>query len=251
MRCCDIYVGLIGLRYGSAVRDRPQVSYTELEFDAATEAGLPRLVFVLDVDAAVPIPPGRLIDGDAGLQARQRAFRARLLDSGVMAGTFSSPEQLELLLVQALKETRPPVELLRAGRARGRASGAAGSGRPGGGGRLAGGGVAGHAAGAGGGAGRAGDLLRDLVIITARLAGRAWLDANADSTAAFTAVQAAWVLPPLPELDQVLALRAGGPVRPALAEPPEYIIWAPGGVLEPAGPSGPAARGPLPVLRYG
>ena len=114
MRCCDIYVGLIGLRYGSAVRDRPQVSYTELEFDAATEAGLPRLVFVLDVDAAVPIPPGRLIDGDAGLQARQRAFRARLLDSGVMAGTFSSPEQLELLLVQALKETRPPVELLRA-----------------------------------------------------------------------------------------------------------------------------------------
>ncbi len=48
-------------------------------------------------------------------------------------------------------------------------------------------------------------LLRDLVIITARLAGRAWLDANADSTAAFSALQAAWQLPPLPELDQVLA----------------------------------------------
>ena len=48
-------------------------------------------------------------------------------------------------------------------------------------------------------------LLRDLVIITARLAGRAWLDAHADSTAAFTAVQASWQPPPLPELDQVLA----------------------------------------------
>ena len=48
-------------------------------------------------------------------------------------------------------------------------------------------------------------LLRDLVIITARLAGRAWLNANADSTAAFTALQATLQPPPLPELDQILA----------------------------------------------
>jgi hypothetical protein len=48
-------------------------------------------------------------------------------------------------------------------------------------------------------------LLRDLVIITARLAGYAWLEANADDTAAFTAVQRSWLLPPLPELDQILA----------------------------------------------
>jgi hypothetical protein len=48
-------------------------------------------------------------------------------------------------------------------------------------------------------------LLRDLVIITARLAGREWLDANPGSTAAFTAVQASWQPPPLPELDQILA----------------------------------------------
>jgi hypothetical protein len=48
-------------------------------------------------------------------------------------------------------------------------------------------------------------LLRDLVIITTRLAGRAWLDAHADSTAAFTALQATLQPPPLPELDQILA----------------------------------------------
>ena len=107
VRGCEVYVGLIGLWYGSPVRDRPEVSYTELEFQAATEAGLVRLVFVLDEDAVVPIPPGRLIDADPRLQARQRAFRARVLQAGVMAGTFSSPEQLEVLLLQALQDSRP------------------------------------------------------------------------------------------------------------------------------------------------
>lgn len=48
-------------------------------------------------------------------------------------------------------------------------------------------------------------LLRDLVIITARLAGRTWLDANAEGTTAFTAVEGSWQLPPLPDLDQILA----------------------------------------------
>jgi len=107
VRGCDVYVGLVGLRYGSPVRDEPEVSYTELEFGAATEAGLVRLVFLLDEDAAVPIPPGRLIDGDPGLQARQRAFRARVLEAGVMAGRFASPDQLEVLLLQALLDSRP------------------------------------------------------------------------------------------------------------------------------------------------
>jgi hypothetical protein len=46
--------------------------------------------------------------------------------------------------------------------------------------------------------------------------------------------------------------RAIGPVRPAPADGSRLntSIWAPGGALEPAGLSGPAARGPLPVLRY-
>jgi hypothetical protein len=102
VRGCDVYVGLIGLRYGSPVRDQPGVSYTELEFNAATEAGLPRLLFLLDEDAAVPVPPARLHDSDPDLQARQRTFRMGVRDSGVMAGKFASPEQLELLLLQAL-----------------------------------------------------------------------------------------------------------------------------------------------------
>ncbi len=108
VRGCGVYVGLIGLRYGPPVRNRPEVSYPELEFGTATEAGLPRLVFLLDEDAAVPIPAERLIDDDPEFLARQREFRARLAGSGVMAGKVATPDQLELLLLQALQETRPP-----------------------------------------------------------------------------------------------------------------------------------------------
>jgi hypothetical protein len=53
VRGCDVYVGILGTQYGSPVRDKP----TELEFDSATEAGLDRLVFLLDTgvdDVRIP-----------------------------------------------------------------------------------------------------------------------------------------------------------------------------------------------------
>ena len=103
VRESDVYVGLVGLRYGAPVRDRPEVSYTELEFDTATEAGLPRLVFLLDAQAVLPIPAVWLLDHDAGLQGRQRAFRDRLAGSGVTVASVASPEQLEVSLLHALQ----------------------------------------------------------------------------------------------------------------------------------------------------
>jgi tetratricopeptide (TPR) repeat protein len=106
VRGCDVYVGLIGLRYGSTVRDQPDVSYTELEFNVATEAALPRLVFLLDEDAVLPIPSRRLLDEEPGFRARQAAFRQRLRDTGVTVHMIASPEQLELVLFQALQESR-------------------------------------------------------------------------------------------------------------------------------------------------
>src|SRR5664280_2869677 len=48
---CDVYVGVLGTRYGSPVRDRTEVSSTGLGFDTASQAGWERLVFLLDPDA--------------------------------------------------------------------------------------------------------------------------------------------------------------------------------------------------------
>jgi tetratricopeptide (TPR) repeat protein len=109
VRGCDVYVGLIGLLYGTAVRDQPDVSYTELEFDAATEAGIPRLMFLLDSAADLPVPPSRLRDQDAAWQERQRKFRGKVLDSGVTAAIFTTPAQLELQLLQALHDLKDPL----------------------------------------------------------------------------------------------------------------------------------------------
>ena len=103
VRGCQVYVGVLGTRYGSPVRDMPEVSYTELEFDTATEAGLDRLVFLLDTDATdVGIPPSKLIDHEFG--ARQEAFRRRVQDSGLVTQTFTDPGTLGQLVERSLRE---------------------------------------------------------------------------------------------------------------------------------------------------
>jgi hypothetical protein len=98
----EIYVGVIGLRYGSVVSDQPDLSYTELEFAIAGEVGLPRLVFLLDRDAVLPLPASLLIDREFG--HRQDSFRRRLRDAGLTFAYVVTPTQLELALYQALVE---------------------------------------------------------------------------------------------------------------------------------------------------
>jgi len=103
VRGCDVYVGILGTRYGSPVRDMPEVSYTELEFGTATEAGLDRLVFLLDTDADdIGIPASRLIDREFG--ARQETFCRRVRDSGLVTGSFASPAGLGQLVERSLRD---------------------------------------------------------------------------------------------------------------------------------------------------
>ena len=100
----DVYVGILGFRYGSPVRDNPGRSYTELEFDKATELGRPRLLFLLDEDAILPLPRSFLSDPVYG--ERQAAFRARVTEAGITVGKVASPDRLEVLLFQALMGLR-------------------------------------------------------------------------------------------------------------------------------------------------
>jgi tetratricopeptide (TPR) repeat protein len=103
VRECDVYVGVLGTRYGSPVQDKPEVSYTELEFGTATEAGLPRLVFMLDVGAAdVGIPVSALLDSEFG--TRQEAFRRRVQEAGLVVGSFANPDMLGRLVERSLRE---------------------------------------------------------------------------------------------------------------------------------------------------
>lgn len=104
VKSCDVYVGVLGTRYGSPVRDRPAVSYTELEFETATQAGLHRMMFMLDVEAIdVGIPLSRLIDLEFG--ARQEAFRRRVVDA-VTVQAFQNPHQLQTLVERSLRDLR-------------------------------------------------------------------------------------------------------------------------------------------------
>ena len=100
----DVYAGIIGFRYGSPVRDEPEFSYTELEFAAGGELGLPRLMFVLDENAVLPLPGLFLSDPSFG--ERQRAFRQQVQDAGITVQLVSSPAELEVGLYQALTELR-------------------------------------------------------------------------------------------------------------------------------------------------
>ncbi len=75
VRECETYVVVIGFRYGMMVPGEA-VSYTELEFDEASVAGLPRLVFMLDGTADLPAV---LADADRGAVEgfRQAVTRCR------------------------------------------------------------------------------------------------------------------------------------------------------------------------------
>src|SRR6266498_1851714 len=98
LRACGIYVGVFGHEYGSRVRERPEVSYTELEFLTALEErqkrGLRLFVFLLSDKEGKDQP-----------DADQAAFRSRVLnDYGLTAKFFEDANSLELEVFHTLRE---------------------------------------------------------------------------------------------------------------------------------------------------
>jgi hypothetical protein len=99
----DVYIGIYGLRYGSPVRDQPEISYTELEFNTATAMGIPRLVFLLDADSEDHgLPAKALIDRQYG--DRQDAFLKRVKEAGLTLKRFRNPDDLRGLVERSLRE---------------------------------------------------------------------------------------------------------------------------------------------------
>lgn len=97
VRGCEIYVAVVGFSYGSRVPGE-EISYTQLEFEEASSAGLPRLVFFLEkADLLWPDPSNS--DGDEA-----NGLRQLLHDADIVIRTFNSADGLELEVFHALRE---------------------------------------------------------------------------------------------------------------------------------------------------
>jgi energy-coupling factor transporter ATP-binding protein EcfA2 len=96
VRACDLYIGIFAWRYGF-VPDGEKFSITELEYRQAVKAKKPRVLFVIDEDAAWP---PKLMDRD---RTRIEAFHERVRKDR-MVSKFSTPDTLEGRLSAALEQ---------------------------------------------------------------------------------------------------------------------------------------------------
>jgi Domain of unknown function (DUF4062)/Effector-associated domain 9 len=99
---CDLYVGLIGWRYGYIPeRENPaKKSITELEYHKAGEANIPRLLFLADNDAPWP---DELRDT---VVERIVALRDEM-KTDTLVSFFKTPEQLAGLVSVAVQQSAP------------------------------------------------------------------------------------------------------------------------------------------------
>jgi WD40 repeat protein len=96
VRESDLLVGLMGHYYGSCPPGEA-VSFTELEYRTAKDAGLPRLMFAAPDDFPIP---ASLRESDASF-ARQQALRCEVMTERVVAA-FDTPEKLASAVTKAL-----------------------------------------------------------------------------------------------------------------------------------------------------
>jgi Domain of unknown function (DUF4062) len=90
---CDVFVVIVGSRYGSSTMEEEERSFVQMELDEATRFGKPRLVFLLDEPPHDP---------------RQARFRERLRSGATTVGLVKSPDDLRVHLIHALAELQRP-----------------------------------------------------------------------------------------------------------------------------------------------
>ncbi|MFM8976252.1 MAG: DUF4062 domain-containing protein, partial [Vulcanococcus sp.] len=118
VQASQVYVGIYGMRWGTPVPGQPELSYTVQEFDAASAAGIPRLIFVVDEhddSGDVRLPISSLSDVEHG--HRQQAFLRRIQSSGeLIIKRFRGPDHLAGLVESSLRELEKQVLLTDGGR---------------------------------------------------------------------------------------------------------------------------------------
>lgn len=97
---CQLYIGIIGMRYGS-VDKTSQKSYTEIEYEKARELGIPCLIYIIDEENALVAP--KYVDRGE-LADKLDAFKNKLRSEHVVK-RFISPESLGEALQHDLPET--------------------------------------------------------------------------------------------------------------------------------------------------
>lgn len=96
---CQLYIGIIGMRYGS-IDKNTQKSYTELEYEKAKELGIPCLIYIIDEENAL-IAPKYVERGESA--DKLVVFKNKLRSEHVVK-RFTTPESLGEALQHDLPE---------------------------------------------------------------------------------------------------------------------------------------------------
>lgn len=96
VRECKLYIGLIGMRYGSVEEDSGK-SFTELEYDEAVKNRIPVLIYILDENH--PIASKYVDKGESA--EKLDAFKSRLRKTHVVS-SFTTPADLGKKVTQDL-----------------------------------------------------------------------------------------------------------------------------------------------------
>ena len=96
VRECKLYIGIIGMRYGSVEEDSGK-SFTELEYDEAVKNRIPVLIYILDENHPIA---SRFVDKGEGAE-KLEAFKSRLKKAHVFS-SFTTPADLGKKVTQDL-----------------------------------------------------------------------------------------------------------------------------------------------------